>query len=242
MNVDELNALFNPRMKHQPWYKFFGSGGEASALVKMRASGRIAARRLLLGQLTMSKVKAEFTLNSGHLALTKTSAELLGGSQTGQWQVDFTGEMPTYSGTGTVANVAASQLAGIIHAVIGTGTVTGTYQIQMTGWTSRELWDSASAASDFDWHNGLWRNVQLGRMPLQFSDFVGHIALQDGGFLIASSKMRSGGGTYALNGSIKGGNLALQAERDNRLAYRLRGTLQKPLVELPAATEASLKP
>jgi hypothetical protein len=79
-------------------------------------------------------------------------------------------------------------------------------------------------------------------MPLQFSDFAGHIALQDGGFLLSAGKMRSGGGTYALNGSIKGGDLALQAERDNSPAYRLRGTLQKPLVELPAATEASLKP
>ncbi len=46
INVEELNALFNPRMKQQPWYKFFGSGGEASALAKMRASGRIAAKRL----------------------------------------------------------------------------------------------------------------------------------------------------------------------------------------------------
>ena len=79
-------------------------------------------------------------------------------------------------------------------------------------------------------------------MPLQFSSFAGHIALQNGGFLISAGKMRSGGGTYALNGSIKGDELALQAERDNSLAYRLRGTLQKPLVELPAATEASLKP
>jgi hypothetical protein len=242
INVEELNALFNPRMKRQPWYKFFVSGSEASALAKMRASGRIAARRLLLGQLTMTKVNAEFTLNSGHMALTKTSAELLGGNQRGQWQVDFTGDRPTYSGTGTVANLAAGQLAGIIHAAIGTGTVNGTYQIQMTGWTSRELWDSTSAASDFDWRNGLWRSVQLGRMPLQFSSFAGHIALQDGVFRISAGKMRSGSVTYALNGSIEGGDLALQAERDNSPAYCLRGTLQKPLVELPAATEASLKP
>jgi hypothetical protein len=242
INVEELNTLFNPRMKRQPWYKFFGSGGEASALAKMRASGQIAAKRLLLGQLTASKVSAEFTLDSGHLALTRTSAELLGGSQKGQWQADFTGDRPVYSGSGTVANLAATQLAGIVRAALGSGTVNGTYQIKMSGWTSRELWSSASAASDFDWRNGLWRNVQLGRMPLQFSDFAGHIALQEGSFQISAGKMRSGVGTYALDGSIKGGELALQFERDKTAAYRLRGTLQKPLVELPPATEASLKP
>ena len=56
------------------------------------------------------------------------------------------------------------------------------------------------------------------------------------------SKMQSSGGTYALGGSIKGGELALQFERDNSAGYRLRGTLQKPLVEPTPATEASLKP
>jgi len=242
INVEELNALFNPRMKRQPWYKFFGSGGEASALARMRASGRIAVKRLLLGQLTATKVSAEFRLDSGRLALTRTSAELLGGSQTGQWQADFTGDAPVYSGSGKLANIAAGQLAGMVRAALGTGTVNGTYQIKMSGWTARELWSSASAASDFDWRNGLLRNVQLGGVPLQFTDFAGHIALEGGVFRIPTSKMQSSGGIYALNGSITGGELALQFERDNSAAYRLRGTLQKPLVETTPATEASLKP
>lgn len=244
ISLEELNTLFNPRLKRQPWYKFFGSGGEASALARMRASGRIAAKRLLLGQLTATKVSAEFTLDSGHFALTKTSAELLGGSQVGEWQADFTGDKPVYSGSGRVSNIAAGQLAGMVHAALGTGTVNGTYQIKMSGWTSRELWTSASAASDFDWRNGLWRNVQLGRMPLQFSDFAGQIALADGNFRIPAStiKIQSGAGTYALSGSITGGELALQFERDNSAVYRLRGTLQKPLLEPTPATEASLKP
>jgi hypothetical protein len=243
ISLEELNTLFNPRLKRQPWYKFFGSGGEASALARMRASGRIAAKRLLLGQLTATKVSAEFTLDSGRLGLTKTSAELLGGSQMSEWQADFTGDKPVYSGSGTVANIAADQLAGMVHAALGTGTVNGTYQIKMSGWTGSELWSSASAASAFDWRNGLWHNVQLGRIPLQFSDFAGQIALADGNFRIPASKIKiHSGGTYALSGSITGGELALQFERDNSVAYRLRGTLQKPLLELTPATEASLKP
>jgi hypothetical protein len=242
INVEELNTLFNPRLKRQPWYKFFGSGGEASALARMRASGRIAAKRMLLGQLTATKVSAEFALDSGRLALTRTHAELLGGSQMGQWQADFTGDEPVYSGTGTVANIAAGQLTGMARAAFGTGTVNGTYQIKMSGWTSHQLWSSASAASDFDWHNGSWRNVQLGRMPLQFSDFAGHIELKDNNFQISTGKIQSSAGTYALSGSITGGELALQFERDNSTAYRLRGTLQKPRVEQTPATAASLKP
>ena len=95
---------------------------------------------------------------------------------------------------------------------------------------------------DFDWRNGLWRNVQLGQAPLQFSDFAGHIVLRDGSFQISASKMQSSGGTFAVAGSIKGSELALQFERAHGAAYRLRGTLQKPLVVVPPATEASLKP
>ena len=242
INVEELNKLFNPRMKRQPWYKFFGSGGEASALAKMHASGKIATKRLQLGQLTASRVTAAFTWNAGRLALTGTSAELLGGSEAGDWQADFTGEEPVYSGSGTVANIAASQLAGLVHAAPGTGTLNSTYQIKMKGWTRSELWSSADAAAEFDWRNGSWRNVQLGRTPLQFSDLAGHIALANGSLQIANSKMRSGSGAYALSGTIKGNELALQFERDNGTAYRLRGTVQKPLVVMPPATAASLKP
>jgi AsmA protein len=242
VNVEELNTLLNPRMKRHPWYRFFGSGGEASALAKMRASGRVAVKRLQLGQLAATKASAEFTLDSGRLTLTKINAELLGGTQSGQWQADFTGDEPVYSGSGTVANIAAGQLAGITHAALGTGVINGAYQIKMSGWTGREIWSSAGADSDFDWRNGLWRNVQLGHAPLQFSDFAGHIVLKDGSFQISTSKMQSSGGAFAVAGSIKGSELALQFERDNGTAYRLRGTLQKPLVVVAPAAEASLKP
>ena len=87
----------------------------------MRASGRVAVKRLQLGQLAATKASAEFTLDSGRLALTKINAELLGGTQSGQWQADFTGDEPVYSGSGTVADIAAGQLAGITHAALGTG-------------------------------------------------------------------------------------------------------------------------
>jgi hypothetical protein len=131
----------------------------------------------------------------------------------------------------------------MVHAALGTGTVNGTYQIKMSGWTGSELWSSASAASDFDWRNGLWHNVQLGRTPLQFSDFAGQIALADGSFRIPASRIKiQSSGTCALSGSITGGELALQFEHDNSAVYRLRGTLQKPLLEPAPATEASLKP
>ena len=243
INVEELNTLFNPRMKRQPWYKFFGSGGEASALAKMRASGRIAVKRLLLGQLTATKASAEFTLDSGRLAIVpKTARSCWVESQTGQWQADFTGDEPVYSGSGNVTRIAPAQLSGLIHAALGTGTVNGAYQIKMNGWTARELWGSASGTADFDWRNGSWRNLQLGRTPLQFSDFAGHVALENSGFQISNSKMQSSGGSYALAGSIKSGELALQFERDNGAGYRVRGTLQKPLVATGPSTEASLKP
>jgi AsmA protein len=242
INVEELNTLLNPRIKRQPWYKFFGSGGEASALARMRASGKLAIKRLLLGRLTATQVSAEFALDSGRLALSRTRAELLGGSESGQWQADFSGDEPVYSGSGVVANIAAGQLAGLTHAALGTGTMNAAYQIKMNGWTRRELWSSANAAADFDWRNGSWHNVQLGRTPLQFSDFAGHIALGNGRFQISTSKMRSGGGTYALIGTIEGDELALQFEGDKGATYSLRGTLQKPLVVMPPATEASLKP
>jgi hypothetical protein len=240
ISLDDLNAQFNP-FSNVPWYSLLGPGG--SRLASLQASGRITARRLLLRQLTLARVASDFRLDRGRLVLSDSYAELLGGTQTGQWQADFTGPEPVYSGTGAVLNLSASQMAQLLHAPLGTGLLSAKYQLTMKGWGAGDLWSSAAGTADFNWHGGSWRNVQLGRAPLQFSSFTGHLQLADGKFEIAPATMHVGSGAYTVGGSVSNGQLALQLDRGDNPAYRLSGTLQKPVVEAPpAATGALRKP
>jgi hypothetical protein len=241
VSLDELNAQFNP-FSNVPWYKLLAPGG-GSGFATMQASGRISARRLLLRQLTLTKFASDFRLQGGRLVLSNSSAELLGGMQSGQWQADFTGSEPVYSGMGTVANISAGQIAGLLRTPIGTGKVNAKYQLTMKGWSAGDLWTSAAGAADFDWRNGSWHSVQLARMPLLFSSFIGHLALADGKFTVAPGRMQGRFGAFTVQGSVSNGQLALRLDRGETAAYRLSGTLQKPLLEAPpAATGALRKP
>jgi hypothetical protein len=239
ISLDDLNAQFNP-FSNLPWYKLFGSG--PGRLSSARANGRIGARRLLLRQLTLSKLSSDFRLENGRLTLSNSRAELLGGSQTGEWQADFTGSEPVYSGSGVIASLSVGQLAAVLHTTLGSGTVSAKYQVTMKGWSDGDLWNSAAGSADFNWRDGSWRNVQLGRAPAQFSNFSGRLALVDRKFEIRPGKLQTGLGSYAVNGSIANGQLALQLNRGDSAAYRLRGTLQKPVVEVPPPAPASRKP
>jgi hypothetical protein len=238
ISAQELNALFNPRMKKHAWYKLFGSGEETNVLRSMQASGHVQAKRLLLGQLTASNVSTDFALDPMGLLLTNTSADLLGGTQTGQWRAAFAGDVPSYSGEGRIINVVAAQLASLLRTPLGIGTVSGKYEIALKGSSSAELWNSATAALDFDWHNGAFRNIQLGRTTLQFSDFAGRLTLAKRGFELPESRIRTASGAYAVNGSIANGQLALAMAHGDSTVYHLRGTLQKPLVEAAASQVA----
>ena len=237
ISLDDLNTQFNP-FSNVPWYKILASGG--SGLRSLQASGRITVRRLLLQQLALARVATDFRLDSGRLLLSDSRADLLGGSQTGQWHADFTGPEPIYSGTGAVLNLSAIQMAQLLHTPLGTGTVSAKYQLTIKGWGSADLWNSAAGTADFNWHGGSWRNVQLGRAPLQFSSFTGRLQLSDGRFEITPSRMQVGSGVYAVHGSVSNGRLALQFDRGDNLAYRLSGTLQKPVVEAPPAATGAL--
>ena len=241
VTLEDLNAQFNP-FSNLPWYKVFGPGG-GSKLGAARASGRITVRRLVLRQLTLSRLAGSFRLENGRLALNDVRADLLGGSQTGGWLADFTGQEPVYSGGGTVADLSVAQLAGVLHTPLGSGTVSANYQITLKGWGAGDLWNSATGTADFNWRNGSWRNIQLGRTAAQFSNFSGQLSLGDGKFEINPGKMQTAAGAYVVSGSISNGQLALELARGADPAYRLRGTLQKPVVEAaPAATGALRKP
>ncbi len=247
LDLSKLNVLLNPKLKQRPWYKFFGSNEEKSVLASWQASGTIGVKKLELKGVTATKVSTQFSLNKGQLSLKNLQAELFGGKQTGQWDVDFTGNSPQYAGSGTLTNAAVVQLAALTKDAWGTGQLSGSYEVQMAGLTDVHLMQSLKGKGEFTWRNGQLRHLVLdGKAgPVKFPVWSGICQWTPEGFRVVESKLHAAGSIYKVSGTIQPSkDLRLEFVRGDGTAYQVTGTLEKPQVAAPKAVgtaEASLR-
>lgn len=243
----KFNALLNPRLKKRPWYRFFGGGDrEESVLARIEAIGTVTAKRLLLRTTAATRVSSDFSLRRGRLELTNLRADLMGGSHTGAWAADFTGDQPAYAGVGRVSRVNVAQLAVITKDPWATGTLAGSYKIKMTGWDTAQLVASASAEAQAELRDGALRHLALDKRgtPLRFTGFTLTLTYSDGRIHIPESKLLTQNGIYQVSGTATlNRDLELQMSSAGGNAYKVTGTLEKPfVVAMPAReAEASLK-
>ncbi len=232
LDVDQLNALFNPRLKKRPWYRLFGSSSEGTLIPRLQAFGRVSARKFSVGSLATTHVSADFQLDKGTLHLQGLSADMLGGKQTSQWTVDFGSDTPTYSGTGSVTNINVAQLAALGKKNWGTGTLSGQFEIVFSGWTQDDIEGSAKGSASLDWKNGVLRTIVLnGNSPLHFTHFVSRVEYESGKLRMMDSRMQAGPSVYFVSGTASAGHeLEMQFQRENGPAYKVTGPVQKPQI------------
>jgi len=242
LDVDQLNALFNPRLKKRPWYRLFGSSSEGTLIPHLQAYGQISARRFSVGSLSTAHASADFQLDKGTLHLQDLSADMLGGKQISQWTVDFGSDTPTYSGTGSVTNINVAQLAALGRKGWGTGTLSGQFEIVFSGWTQDDIEGSAKGSASLDWKNGTLRTIALnGHSPLHFTHFVSRVEYESGKLRVMDSRMQAGPFVYFVSGTASAGHeLEMQFQRENGPAYKVTGPVQKPqIVDLTHGTQTA---
>jgi uncharacterized protein involved in outer membrane biogenesis len=231
LDAGQVNALLNPTLKKQPWYKLFGSSEEESLLTKIYAVGRVSAKQITFDKLVGAKFYADFRLNHGDLLVSNVRAAVLGGTHEGQWRADFTGATPVYTGSGTANRLNAAQFASLGKAAIGTGNVSGRYELKMSGWNAGELAKSAEGTADFDWSGATIRAFAVsGRGPTKVNDFSGKLVLKDGVLAFNESKMTAANGIYFVTGTAEPEKLALEIKSDTAAGYRITGSLRAPAV------------
>ena len=232
LNVDQLNALFNPRLKKRPWYRLFGSSSEDTLIPRLQAFGRVSARRFSVGPLVTAHTSVDFQLDKGTLRLQNLRADMLGGAQSSQWTVNFGSNTPTYSGTGNVTNIHVAQLAALGKRSWGTGILSGQFEIVFSGWTQNDIEDSAKGSASLDWRNGVLRTVALnGHSPLHFTHFVARVEYESGKLRVMDSRMQAGPVVYFVSGTASAGHeLEMQFQREHGPAYKVTGPVQKPQI------------
>ena len=238
VSLEELNRLLNPRLQRVPWYRAL-AGDTSASLGKFTAQGRIRADHAVLKGLEFQHINAQAELRERRLRLFDVRAETLGGKLRAEWSADFSGETPSYSGSGTLEHVALPQVAALTHDAWATGTGSGRFKLEMAGWNSAELAQSAQGTLDFDWQNGALPHVTLNDdgVPLRLKRFTGRALLRDLRLKFQQSKIETADGIYLVSGTASPGRLEVKLTDRNSHGYGVSGTLEKPRVTALTAAE-----
>jgi len=248
LDLDQVNQLLNPRLKQRPWYRMFGVSGERSVLATWEADGTLEARHLAAKSLSANKLSVSFELHKGKLNLKDVQADIFGGTHSGNWTADFSGDAPAYSGTGTISKVAVAQVASLMKDSWGSGTLNGSYDLKLAGWDIGDLLTSSKGTCQFQWRDGTLKHLALdGKTPqVHFPQWAGQCDWSRDGFRVSGSKMQAASGIYVISGTVQPSkDLQLEFVREDGTAYQVTGTLEKPHVAAAPAsrtTEAALHP
>jgi hypothetical protein len=243
LNLDDLNRLFNPRFHVQPWYHFVVGNAQTTGLLRLQAEGTLATPRLVVKAATINHVQANVVMSGGRLGLKNLTAEIFGGKHKGDWSADFTGTVPVYSGAGTIDKADIAQLAGLTKESWGAGPVSGEYKFSAAGDALADIVGSASGELKLDWRNGLLRHIALqGAPPLRIKDFAGTVTLRNARLSFDAGKLVSPDGIYSVSGSSTFARAIDFRLTGAKRSYSVTGTLERPRVVTPPATEAVLKP
>ncbi len=257
MDLSELSEWVSSHPKQRRWYQLLTSAAPAapSLLEELRAVGKVNAGRVLIHKLVASRVSAALDLERGKLKISDLRADLLGGKHRGDWQADFTGASPVYTGTGNLSGIALQQAAHAMHDSWISGTAEGTYRLTAAGADSAAFWQSADGVVQFDLRDGVLSHISLAsdEGPLHITRWQGRARLRDGKIEIEQGKLISPAGAYEISGVASLGQVLdfkIARGADTRsahagsVAYGITGTLAEPRVVVTPApeTQARLKP
>ncbi len=257
----ELSGLYE-RLASNPsqrsWYQSLSSAPIAPLFLEnLRASGKVNADRLLIGNLVVDHVSSSLDLQLGKLKISDLRADLLGGKHRGNWQADFTATSPSpvYTGSGTLTGISLEQMAKAMHDPWISGTAGAAYQITASGTTSSAFWQSAKGELRFDLRDGALPHIFLAidGGSLQIARWQGRARLSDEKIEIDNGRLFSPEGAYEISGTASLGHvLDFKLIRDTQakpavagpLVYSITGTLAEPRVTLTPTqeTQARLKP
>jgi uncharacterized protein involved in outer membrane biogenesis len=262
LNTDEvgLSGIYEwlgAQPNQRRWYQVLtpAAPGAPSFLENLRASGDVNAGRLRIHNMVAERVSAAVDLDHGKLRVSDLRADLLGGKHRGDWQADFTGASPLYTGAGTLTGISLEQMASAMHDPWISGTAGGTYQITASGTDSSTFWQSAEGGVRFDLRDGVLAHISLASEegPLQIARWQGRARLHDAKIEIEKGPLTSSGGVYEISGTASFGQVLdfkltaateVKAAGAGSLVYSITGTVAEPRVAVtPAAeTQARLKP
>lgn len=247
ISTDRLNEWLNPNPPERPWYRFSSNAPARSSsfLVEVKASGTLAADRVLIRNIPAEHASGKVELEHGQLRVNDLHADVFGGKHRGDWRMDFAAKPPAYLGAGTLDSAALSQLADVMHQNWVAGTASAKYQIEMAGLSAEEFLDSAKGDLHFTMRDGTFPRVLVSSSALHVRRFTGTLTLRNGDIELQQATLESPTATYAVTGKVSDNRkLDLKLVPEGSAGMTVTGTLAEPRVTAirRAETQAALKP
>ena len=236
----------SPRPADRPWYRVLESSASAgpSFLSGLHATGHLAADQLDVQSLSASHVSASVTIDRGKLQVADIAASVLGGKHRGQWQGDFTAKQAVCGGSGSLSQIALSQVADADREQWMSGTANVSYELK--GECPAGFWSSAEGKVQFAVRDGIVPHVTLTdeEQPLKVTTLKGDAVLHAGTFEVKDAKLDSSAGKFQLTGTA-----SVARDIDFKLVpatvksggYTITGNLSQPNVKPVASEQARLK-
>ena len=228
---EKLNLLLNPNIHKQPWYRILtGSPQQSGALRALSVEGTVRADRFAVGDLTEEAATAHVKLADGHLHLSDFRGTVLGGRHTGDWDADFTKDVPAYTLTGTLEKLSLSQLAKPMRSNWISGTGRGSYEMTLSGWNGAELRASARGTLALFARDGTLTRfgpegtLKFGRLEATFTTGESLVVVSEG-------KLENAQGVYGVSGVASFAHkVDLKFLRGEGHGFAVSGTLEDPKV------------
>jgi hypothetical protein len=251
-----IREWLGPQPGPRRWYQVLtGVTPEApSFLQTLHASGTLNAKRFSIHNMDAGHVSASLDMDRGKLKISDLRAEVLGGKHRGDWQLDFTGLAPLYTGSGALSGISLDELADAMHDPWISGTAGATYRLTASGADAAAFWQSAEGTLQFDLRDGILPHLSLSGddVPLRISRWEGRAQLRDGKIGIEKGTLFSPTGAYEVSGTASlgrvldfrlSGSTSAKASGAGAMVYSITGTLAEPHVRLEptAETQAQLK-
>jgi hypothetical protein len=248
LNADQLSSAglvewFTPRPAKRPWYRILTSAEPpgTSALLAIRAQGRLRVNQLLFRKVTASQVVSQGNVDRGKITLTGLRAQLFQGTHQGDWIVDVSALPLHYQGAGTLQNVSMAQVSAAMNDAWATGTADGKFTLATSGDTFSDLLAHSEGKLEFTLRNGTLAHVILPDAGKAFPvhTLTGDLTIKAGTWKLGAGKLESHDGMYQLSGTASpGSGLNMQLTRGDDQSWNITGTLLNPSVARASRTEA----
>jgi hypothetical protein len=251
LSTADLAEWFTPQSTKRPWYRILNSDSNAAVdrtpLLAVRARGQLHVGRFGLKKVVVTQLATQVEVDRGKIVLNNLRAQLMQGTHQGNWTIDASNrDLPTseaktralnpsvrYHGQGTLRDISLTQVATLMNDGWITGTADGTFNLDASGESFRDLLSRADGKVQFAMRNGSLPNIEIpgSSAPRTVRSFTGELLLKKGAWQLANARLESRDGAYNVSGNLSADNKAdFVFKRGDERAWLLTGTLAKPLV------------
>lgn len=266
LSTADLVEWFAQLPVKRPWYRALDSNSSSddvagpSPLLAIRARGNLQVGEFELKKLLVSQITTHVDLDRGKITLGALHAQLMQGTYQGNWTIDASGGASSrdvstqgapahdvsaqgfrYQASGTLTDISLSQVGALMNDGWIAGTADGTFDLDGSGNSLRELLARSDGKLQFVMRNGSLPHIEIPGTtgPFPVHRFTGKLHLKKGVWELSSGRLESHDGIYQASGAASASTgVDFVLTRGDDQSWMLTGTLAEPHVAAGSRTVA----